>query len=184
MLGGTATPGQAATSCPDNKFVQPFTPWGDYNYYVLMPKGSLENTSGWQLTGGAKLVNENEPWKVSGSKDAYALSLPSGSSATTPTACISLAYPFMRFFLANSGSSTTTLKVEAITKVNQSQQTLTIGKLTAGSAWKPSDQLFVGLNLLNLTPGEIQFRFTPVGTNSGWRIDDVYLDPFKARASS
>jgi hypothetical protein len=24
-------------------------------------------------------------------------------------------------------------------------------------------------------------RGTPVGSNSGWRIDDVYVDPFKQR---
>jgi hypothetical protein len=86
----------------------------------------------------------------------------------------------MRFFMSNSGSLKTTLKVEGITEVNGTEQTLTIGNLIAG-AWQPSPQLFVGFNLLNLTPGEIAFRFTPVGSNSGWRIDDVYLDPFKAR---
>jgi hypothetical protein len=179
VLGGAAR-GQAASSCPDNKYVQPFVPWGDSSNYVLMPKGALESTSGWQLSGGATLVSGNEPWKVNSSRDKYSLSLPSGSSATTPTGCISLAYPFMRFFMSNSGSSKTTLKVEGITKVNGSEHTLTIGNLTAG-AWQPSAQLFVGLNLLNWTPGEIAFRFTPVGSNSGWRIDDVYLDPFKAR---
>ncbi len=182
LLSATAGgPADAAQSCPGQKYVQPFVPWGDNNDYVLMPKGSLESTSGWQLSGSAKLVSGNEPWKVNSSKDSNSLSLPSGSSATTPTGCISLEYPFMRFFIANSGSSTATLKVEAITTVNGSQLTLTIGNLTAGSAWQPSDQLFVGLNFLNLTPGEIAFRFTPVGSNSGWRIDDVYLDPYKHR---
>jgi len=180
IMGGAATSGTAATTCPDNKYVQPFLPWGDFANYVLMPKGALESSSGWELSGGARLVSGNEPWKVNNVKDKYSLSLPSGSSATTPTACISLLYPFVRFFISNSGSSKTTLKVEALTEVNGTEQTLTIGNLTAG-AWQPSPQLFVGLNFLNLTPGEIAFRFTPVGSNSGWRIDDVYLDPFKAR---
>jgi hypothetical protein len=27
----------------------------------------------------------------------------------------------------------------------------------------------------------VQFRFTPLGANSGFRIDDVYVDPYKHR---
>jgi hypothetical protein len=37
-------------------------------------------------------------------------------------------------------------------------------------------------NLAALTTASVQFRFTPVGLGtSGWRIDDVYVDPVKYR---
>ena len=28
--------------------------------------------------------------------------------------------------------------------------------------------------------GTVSFRFTPLGNSSGWRVDDVYLDPYKS----
>jgi hypothetical protein len=54
------------------------------------------------------------------------------------------------------------------------------GKISANSTWQPSARL--GLLLTNLTgilaTDSVSFQFVPSGTAS-WRIDDVYLDPWK-----
>lgn len=175
--GGTA---EAALSCPGQSYVQPFVPWLDYANYVLVPNGSLESSTGWSLGGGAKLVSGNEPWKVNRATDTRALLLPSGGSATSPPLCVTLFHPTLRFFGMNSGSTTATLRVEAITSVLGVRTTLPIGLLTAGS-WRPTPKLLMLDNLLAPVTGTVQFRFTPVGSNSGWRIDDVYVDPYKHR---
>jgi hypothetical protein len=175
----TASPAGAAPSCTGQTYVQPFKPWGDPLSYVQMPNGNLESTSGWTLTGGAAQVTGNEPFHVSGSADQKSLSLPSGSSATTPALCIGLLSPTLRFFATNSGSALVTLKVDAITNVNGTKLTTPVG-LLPGGAWQPTLALPFLTNVLALSTGTVQFRFTPVGLGtSGWRIDDVYIDPIK-----
>jgi hypothetical protein len=147
---------------------------------VLAPSGSLESTSGWSLAGGAKLASGNEPWKVTSATDAWSLQLPSGSSATSPPLCITLFHPTLRFFATNTGAATTTLRVEAITDVMGVNAATRIGTLSAGS-WQPTPALLLLSNLVSPVTGTVQFRFTPVGSSSGWRIDDVYVDPYKQR---
>jgi len=177
----SATPAHAALTCTGQTLVRPFLPWVDPADYVLVQNGALESSTGWTLTGGARLVSDNEPWKVNATKDSRALSLPSGSSATSPPLCITLLHPTLRLFAANSGSSLSLLKVEAITNIGGAQIALPIG-LLAGGAWQPTLPLAFLTNLTSPIAGTVQFRFTPVGLGaSGWRIDDVYVDPFKDR---
>ena len=170
----------AALSCPGQTSARPFVPWLDFGNYVAVPNGSFESTSGWSLVNGAAVVSGNEPWKVNRSTDSRSLYLPSGSSATSPPLCVTLLHPTLRFFAANSGPLLTTLRVDAITDVLGIKTTIPIGLVVAGS-WRPTLPLLTVDNLLSPVTGTLQFRFTPVGSNSGWRIDDVYVDPFKQR---
>jgi hypothetical protein len=50
----------------------------------------------------------------------------------------------------------------------------------AGSSWQPTLPMPFLTNLLAPVSGTVSFRFTPLGPSSGWRIDDVYLDPYKS----
>jgi len=146
-----------------------------------VPNGSLESTSGWTLSGGAAQVSGNEPWYVNSSTDQKSLALPNGSSATSPAMCMSMLSPTLRFFATNSGSTLVTLKVDAITTVLGLKLTTPVGVLTGGG-WQPTLPLPFLSNLTALTTATVQFRFTPVGLGtSGWRIDDVYVDPVKYR---
>jgi hypothetical protein len=176
-LGG---PAGATLTCPGQTTTKPFVPWLDTANYALVQNGALESTSGWTLTGGAKLVTGNEPWKVNVATDSRSLLLPSGSSATSPALCVTLLHPTLRFFAMNSGAATTTLKVEVLTKVLGLTTVTPVGFVTAGS-WQPTLPLLFLTNLVAPVSGSIQFRFTPVGSNSGWRVDDVYVDPYKQR---
>ena len=107
--------------------------------------------------------------------------MPSGSSATSPALCITLLHPDLRFFAVNKGSLTSLLEVEAITQVLGIRTVTPIGFLLAGGSWLPTLPLPFLTNLATVTGGTIAFRFTPVGAGSGWRIDDVYVDPVKYR---
>ena len=177
----TSTPARAALNCSGQASTQPFLPWLDPLKYVQIQSGSLESTSGWSLTGGAAQVSGNEPWYVNSSTDRKSLALPSGSSATSPALCITLLHPTVRFFATNSGSPLVTLKVEAITNVNGIKLVTPVGLLVAGG-WQPTLPLAFLTNLASAVAGSVQFRFTPIGLGTGgWRIDDVYVDPFKDR---
>ena len=181
-LASVAQPARAGLlGCDGQTAVQPFTPWLDPFSYVLAANGSLESTTGWTLTGGAKLVSGNEPWNVNAAGDSHSLSLPSGSSATSPASCVTLLHPDLRFFAVNSGSALSTLEVDAITTVLGLKVTTPVAVLLAGGSWQPTLPLPFLDGVLSLTQGTVQFRFTPLGAGSGWRIDDIYVDPFKSR---
>lgn len=180
LAASAGAPAGAALTCPVQATTKPFLPWLDAGNYTKVQNGALESTSGWTLTGGAKLVTGNEPWKVNVATDSRSLLLPSGSSATSPGLCVTLLHPTLRFFATNTGTATTTLKVEALSTVLGIKTALPIGLLVARS-WQPTLPIAFLDNLLSPVSGTVQFRFTPVGSNSGWRVDDVYVDPYKQR---
>jgi hypothetical protein len=166
--------------------VQPFTPWLDFADYVLVPDGGLESgAAGWKLDGEATVAAGNESFYVRDPGDSKSLSLPAGSSATTSSTCIGATSPDLRFFARKSGSMLSTLKVEVLyTDVFGQSRALTVGILTGGPSWQPTVPIafLTNLTLLPLvTDGTttVAFRFTPQGSPSEWRIDDVYVDPFK-----
>ena len=163
--------------CPST-YEQPFAPWLDFASYVLVPNGDLESgRAGWSLDGGASIVAENESFYVHDAGDAKSLSLPPGSSATTGDVCIGATSPDLRFFARNLGSPLSTLEVEVLyTDLLGRSHALTVAMLTGGSSWQPTLPVAVLANLTLTTSAA--FRFTPQGS-SEWRIDDVYVDPFK-----
>jgi hypothetical protein len=156
---------------------QPFAQFGDNQSYTPVPGGSFEsNAAGWTLKGGASVVSGNEPFAASGS---HSLSLPAGSSATSPFMCVGALSPTLRMF-GFASSSTAPLTVQVLTKNLFGVLTLLgVGVVYPGhTTWSPtSSGLFLqslGALLTNTT--NIAFRFAPV--NGSWTIDDTYVDPF------
>ena len=191
-MGSTAAAANAAlgVTCPDPTST-PFAAWGDTSNYVLAPDGGLENgAAGWTLTGGAKVVSGNESFSVSG-PGSHSLSLPAGSSATTPPMCIGAVSTKMRMFISNSGSAASKLHVQVIygggvgsllgglgSGLGLSDE----GTFASGSAWQPLPLPVTMLGgTLPLLTQYVQFRFTPLSAGGNWRIDDVYLDPLMHR---
>jgi hypothetical protein len=173
-------------SCPSSTYEQPFAPWLDFASYVLAPNGGLESgAAGWSLESGAAVVAENESFHVHGAGDTSSLSLPSGSSATTSSMCVDATWPDLRLFVRNTGSLLSTLKVEVLyTDALGQSRTLTVALLAAGSTWQPTLPVLFLANLTApplVTDGttSVAFRLTPQGSWSGWKIDDLYVDPFK-----
>jgi hypothetical protein len=167
-------------SCPGQSLSHPFQRWLDPASYTLLQNGSLEKATGWSLTGGARLVAGNESFSVNSTNDRMSLSLPAGSSATSSPMCITLLHPTLRFFVLNSGAPTSVLTVSAIVNLAGLRLPLPVGLVLGGSSWQPTLPLPFLTNLLAPLSGTVSFRFAPLGPGGGWRIDDVYLDPYKS----
>lgn len=187
-LSATTTPARAAlgVACPSPSS-QVFAPWNDYAYYSYAPNGGFEGGSnGWSLSGGARVVTGNSPFYVHGRGERYSLSLPAGSSATSPPMCISLFSSKMRFFVANQGAASARLKVQVIYRggvggvlslVTKTLGLSDFGYIAAGRAWQPSPEIGMLSGTLPLLTTSVQFRFVPADSSGAWLIDDVYLDP-------
>lgn len=174
--------------CPNYDLVQPFLPWLDLMYYMLAPNGGFESGSdGWKLSGGGVVVNGNETYQVGGAGHSHSLLLPSSSSATTSSMCVGILDPTVRLFVVNEGSLRSELKVEALyIDAFGNSRAATVAHLSGSRTWRPTIPIVYRAQLANppvLTDGttSVAFRFTPKGINARWRIDDVYVDPFKGR---
>ena len=185
----SASPTSSASllpGCEHQTLERPFQSWLDPLSYVLAPNGGFEEgAAGWTLTGGAKVVSGNESFYVGGPTDSKSLSLPTGASATTSDVCVGLLDPTVRLFVMNTGSPLSTLKVEVlVTDASGKTHSSLVGLVLGGRAWQPTLPLLYLQNLRALpllTDGttSVSFRFTAQGLLGGWRIDDVYVDPFK-----
>ena len=165
---------------------QPFLPWLDPASYAFAPNGGLEGPlTGWSTTGSARVVAGNESYAVHGAGDAFSLSLPPGSSATTPPICIGTLSPTARLFVRNIGAPLSTVRVDLLyTTALGLRGSAPVGVLTGSSSWQPTLPLPVlanvlGLPLLNGGKTDISLRFTAQGAGGAWQIDDLYVDPYK-----
>jgi len=161
-----------------------FSQWGDSANYAMLQNGSFENgSSSWILSGGAKVVSGNEPFYLHSRGDSHSLLLPAGSSAYSGTVCFALGDWHMRFLAKNVGSKSGALHVQVIVP-SLLGGLLTIldgGSVSAGGTWAPSPRLAMLLSNVTSLLGTraVAFRFTPVGRDAAFQIDDVYLDPWK-----
>ena len=190
ILSSTAKAGLIGTgsaSYCDPTATKPFAAWGDSASYARLLNGGFEGgTTGWTLSGGARVVSGNEPFFVSGSKaDSHSLLLPAGSSAYSGTVCFALGDWHLRFLMRNTGSSSGKLHVQVIVPslVGGLLTILDGGTISSGTSWTPSARLELLLcNVTSLLGTQaVAFRLTPVGTGAAYQIDDVYLDPWKDR---
>ena len=169
--------------------VHPFLRWLDPLPYVLLPGGDFESgAAGWKLSGGARVVDGNESFFVTAQSDSHSLLLPAGSSATSPPMCMGLVLPVVRL-VSSGGALLSYLQVDAVyTDAGGRQRSVTLLPAPLPTAnWAPSLQMLqlggaINALTLNGLTTEISLRFTPRGGLFGsgtWRIDDVYVDPWK-----
>ncbi len=192
LAAASASPAQAGDGsllgC-GHEPVHPFLQWLDPLPYTLLPGGDFESgAAGWKLSGGARVVDGNEPFAITGKSDSHSLLLPQGSSATSPTMCMGLLLPVVRY-VSTGGNLLSFMRVEAVYKDPRGRER-SIDLLPPGlpsKSWAPSLpalQLMGLLNVLTLDglTSDIALRFTPTGTIFGsgtWRVDDIYVDPWK-----
>jgi hypothetical protein len=177
----------SASDCGDETLTKPFAQFGDSANYKLVRNGAFETgTTGWTLTGGARVVTGNEPWKVGGSGHAKSLVLPAGSSAISPVSCVGLGEPTLRFFAKKNRAALLGLSTLTVTVYVKTSLGLTVpvpvGTVLNGGQWKATPQLLIVANLLPLLPGDrtpVAFQFTPV--LGDWQMDDLYVDPWRGR---
>jgi hypothetical protein len=176
----------SAQACSYSGAKQVFSQWGDQRYYVLAPDGGFESGGlEWSFRGGAKVVEGNESYFLTGPGDSQALSLPAGGSAASPPVCMSIDTPAFRLMARNTGDPSSRLRVEAVYRLLGLVQTKVVNDVTAGSSWAPTVPVstVLGLSTLvgTLIPSSIEIRLTPLDTRGNWQIDDLYVDPFARR---
>jgi hypothetical protein len=171
-----------ANPCNLPAFRSVFSPWHDNRGYVLTENGGLEQgDAGWTLADGAAVVEGNDPFLLNDPADHQSLSLPAGSTATSPATCFSKGSPTFRFVARTSGDRHSRLKVEVLyTNGNGHKVTRTAGTIRGGDTWRPSKRLSLAIGRAKgrgrLVSGTVAFGFTPVGAGD-WQVDDLFLDP-------
>jgi hypothetical protein len=165
----SVAPAVARADCAPRPLDRTFLPWLDAAWYEAAPNGGLEaGADGWTLTGGAAVVEGNDPYLAG----ASSLSLPAGATATTPPICVDVAHPTIRFF-GRGGQTLAPLVVSVLfTDPLGTQHELPVGVVTASGGWSPSPVLAV---VVNLVSSEVRFRLTAAGP---WLVDDVFVDPY------
>lgn len=154
-----------------------FSAWSDAGKYVLGVDGDLEAGGGaWALSGGAAAVSGGDPFALGGRVSTKALSLPAGSSATTPASCIAADTPTFRLLARNQGAASSKLRVDVVFGPLGKKEVVSAGVISAGAVWAPTKVLTLALNKAGAAT-TAQFRFTPADATGRWQIDSVYVDP-------
>jgi hypothetical protein len=158
-----------------------FAAWNDTARYTLAADGGLEQGGlGWTLSGGAAVVPGGDPFALGGRPSAKGLSLPAGSSALSAPTCIAADTPTFRLLARNTGTPSSTLRVEVVFGPAGKKESKVVADITAGSAWAPTKVLSLALNKAG-TATSAQFRFTPREITGRWQIDAVFVDPYLRR---
>jgi hypothetical protein len=174
-LGSLLTPVALVTGkaipCSGRVLSQPFAQWNDTASYFPAPGGTFEGGApGWALAGGASVQAGGNTFLSSGAS----LSLPAGASAISPSICVDLDSPTLRFFAT---SKTGTVTVDAL----MGNLMLRVATVAPGTVWQPSQAIVYLTNALSaITPtgtSATSFRFT--AARGEVRIDDVFVDPYR-----
>jgi hypothetical protein len=189
VLAETVTPdvtaaGEATCSAPE--LFNPLTGFKDGRDYFVAPAGDFEDPTlpGWQLEGGANLIGGGSTHAVTGGAQRSSLSLPPGSSATSPQICVDLNYPTFRFFASQLQEDTDAqLVVDVIypALVKDNVREAEKLRLKAKDGWKLSDDIKLEPQRLGKQSGwrkiAVRFRVKPGKKAASYKIDDVLIDP-------
>lgn len=157
----------SSSPCAD-EFSQPFTAWGDSNFYKLVSGGDFESgTEGWDLSDGASLISATTQF---GGESV--LSLDPGASALTPPICIDGSEDWSRMLTRSDGRISAVL-VEVVTERGHE---LLVGIVRGDSEWDASRRFLVPPFALRGDQTTFQYRFTAIGFR-GTELDSVYVDP-------
>jgi hypothetical protein len=185
-LAQAGTSGSSGGTCPSGVVEHPFAL--DPLSYYLVPGGTFENGApGWQLNNGARIVDGNSTFYAHGAGEKKSLYLPSGSNAVSPSVCVGLLDAVVRLYAQNRGVLLlSNLQVNVIykTALGLTVEHPVLGLGIGGSAWMPTLPMplladLTGALALDGVTTNVRFRFKPIGLGASYRIDDVYVDPFK-----
>lgn len=164
-LLATAFFAASAHACTYEKGETAFSSYGDPRSYVLVSGGDFASGgAGWTLEGGATVASG-------------ALSLPAGSSAVSPSICVSKETPFLRSMARDSGVPGAKLQVEVLYEGLEAAH----NRVVAGDkdeAWDPTHPLAQNYGLATLGDSDTSVRVRITAVGGDWEVDDVYVDPF------
>ena len=179
LSSGAAVSAQAATACPNYPLSQPFTKWGDSNFYTLVAGGNFEGSlAGWTLSGGAQRASGSETYAATGALGASSLALPTGAAAQSPFTCVGPNDRTFRLFARGEGLGAT-VQAQIVYQTPLGNIALPVGKVVARSSWEPSSIFHTGAALANAITlnGTVQVALRFSSLSGSARIDDVFLDP-------
>jgi hypothetical protein len=161
---------------------QPFSDLRDNRDYVLAPGGDFSdpNGDGWQLYGGARIVDATRPDGTTGGS----LYMPSGSTAVSPVMCVDMTYPTARLWARTlGGDGDVSFSVSyAGTKTELRPQD--VGHVHGDHGlWKLSGDVHIKPELAGKEFGwrRVAFVLTAGGKTGEFEIDDIYVDPRMSR---
>jgi hypothetical protein len=186
FTGETATAEETAETeqtCTDPALSNPLAAFKDQRSYFLAPGGDFEHAAapGWTLEGGATVAAGNEPFGVNGGGGS-ALSLPAGSSATSPVFCIDLNYPTFRFLaVQEQAAADAGLEVDVIYPELASKNVRKAAKYKPMKEWKLTKDVHLEPQTTGKTAGwrKVALRFRVPATKKGgaWKVDSILVDP-------
>jgi hypothetical protein len=178
VAGVAAAPAMADTSsCSPATLTQPFTSWGDFNWYTLAPGESIDSFdgTGWTLNNGASVESQ----QLNDGSTGNVLDLPGGSSAVSPPMCVDLTYQKARTMVRNLGGWGGVLFAVSYQNSDGSwpRPQLTGWLGVHHSGWELSRS--VDLQPSSASGWQIvQFTFISVGPSSDSQLYDFYVDPY------
>jgi hypothetical protein len=172
-------PGLLGGNCGTTSAV--FSPWGDSLKYYFAPNGGFESGStNWSLSGGARVVDDNERFFVHSRSDGRSLLLPRGAGASI-NVCYGLTYPGFRFFAKSANGTTAKLRVRVVARsLLGILAILDGGSTTAGSDWAPAAKISCLFSALAAPLGTKSMQIQ-IFADDDVLIDDLYVDPFLQR---
>lgn len=181
VLAGTAP--ASAGVCVQAPSIRAFLPWGDYDYYSLVPGGNFAGALTWTKTGAPVLYAQNNPFNLSGA-GTTSVRLRKAEAITSPAVCVDAAHPHLRF-VARALDSTSRLVTEALWLDRGVWRTTVLGEQPASAHrnWAPSRIVGLG-SLLPTSDGrsyQVKLRFRLRDNVGDWLVDDVFVDPAARR---
>ena len=170
---------KSAGPCPNYPMSQKFSRWLDPMNYTLAPGGSFESAAGLTFTGGARIVDGNEPFKLNGPNDKSSVLIPRGGTVTTGPICVGLDKPTVRFFAKRPNFALLPLMtVEGVftTKTGGTAALPLVGVPLAGNSWSVQLPFLTTGALLELGDTTMM-RFRIRSVIGEWQVDDFYVDP-------
>jgi hypothetical protein len=171
-----STPPETQT-CEEPLLVQPFLYAGDSSYYTLAPGQTPGNFNGvgWALSGGASIKQTT----LQDGSTGYVLDMPHGSTAVSPSFCVTSAYPTARTLVRNvvgAGGVFFYVSYQGTATWNTPKNT---GQLHgSGSAWTLSGSI-------NMQPEKVsgwqivRLTLTEPGGYGESQLYNLYIDPYR-----
>lgn len=164
--------------CGNRTTVSPFSYAGDDNPYWLVSGGDFESMASRWFGSGISRSYENEPWHVGGSWDGTSASLDrAGAVLSAPGMCVTDAEPTVRFYYKAPGIPGSRLAVRMRTTSTTATHLATVHVDGSVPGWHLSDP--ISINDSTDFTGTQNLLLDFVSQGGAWKIDDVYVDPWK-----
>ena len=177
LLVPASSASAATTPCAGESLARVFAAWGDYSWYFLAPNGDFEEgADGWSLTAGARVVDGNAPFALGDADGERSLSLPAGSSATSPAFCVDPDTRTVRWVQRGPRGGLLAVEVVHLSRLARVPGR-SLDAVRPGGDWEPSPQVEIPLVGTGMRNGRTTVALTLTALSGDWTLDDLYIDP-------